>query len=1281
MKSLRYFIFTTILVSLFSGCGNNDDAAQTIDLNPRVVTQEDRSVSFMPVPITSDVILSSMDQPEHGDIINAGLGQYLYVPGRHFNGLDPVAFTLSDGRQGTITFAVTPVNDTPLAGDDTIVSIDGAKVAIAVLSNDVEFDEGDTLRISDITQPSQGQVTDNGDGTINFTPPVNFVGEVRFRYTVSDIASASDSADVSIFVISGDARLTSIDLTPAAVTLAYGATVQFKADGVFADISNADITSVAEWVSSDSTLLSFGDKPALKGFATAKASGAVTVTASFKGISVSTSVQILSKVPTAPTSVSGKYLGNGVIEVNWQAVTDADHYNLYWFTANRGTQVISHVTGPFNHANSTPEITYYYTVRAVNADGLEGKSSTQIAVKPQAQPTKPVPAPPEGGAIGAVNNQVNLNWQAVDNADYYVVYWSNTLPVERTTANRIEVTGTTFIHDNLDSGLQYHYVVTTSTEGIESDPGVVLSATLPPVAPALTAVAGDARITLSWNAVMGADGYRIYWSTTSPVERDESRRFDVAADEPLTMIHSGLNNGDAYSYLIVAVNAGGESPSALASAVPIRTQPQNVRVTLDFGAIRLSWDPVDNARYNVYWSTTTPVDIAADEVASVNRTEYLHIDVLPARNYYFVVTAVIDGVESEPSSPEMLITLPPDAPEVTARAGNQRVSLTWDGVAGADGYTIYWYEAGDTFVILLNSIFIDTNFLLNTYVHETLTNGSTYYYQVIARFDTAESDSSVVSAIPRDYTVTKTEDTADGSCDSDCSLREAIIAANTKPGKETIIVSPGTYSLSIAGAGEDLGLTGDLDISDDFILLGDDAATTVIDANGLDRALDVSANTGYIEGITVRNGLVTGNELGGGIRHSTGELRIDNSIIASNRSELYGGGIANRGDTACVLADGDGGLGALGGGCPVLTINASVLSDNCAAESGSAIEHYGLLTLNTSTVSANGLVDGVCSDTYGVIHTQYGVTFINQSTLINNTAGTVLSEWDGTVVVSDSTIANNQTRASAVTTGAFGKLTLINSTVSGNKSDRNRFVSFGAPLEMANTLVAGNLNANNADSDCSAINVSPGSTLALTSLGNNLIGNSVTDCVSSLILLDSDLTGDAGLGAFIGNGKPGGGYYPLLTDSQAVDAGNSEYCSGIDQLGKRRPADGNADGVIACDIGAFELAAKTSRETPLLTPLAHAVGGDGMVTLMWNGVSGAVSYNLYWSENENVVPTLNNVIPLGRGAITNTYIHEALNNGSTYFYLIKAVSLNGEESQAREISATVGVSDPGVNGG
>ncbi|HEX2196375.1 MAG TPA: CSLREA domain-containing protein, partial [Actinomycetota bacterium] len=70
------------------------------------------------------------------------------------------------------------------------------------------------------------------------------------------------------------------------------------------------------------------------------------------------------------------------------------------------------------------------------------------------------------------------------------------------------------------------------------------------------------------------------------------------------------------------------------------------------------------------------------------------------------------------------------------------------------------------------------------------------------------------------FGVTKTADTNDGACNADCSLREAVVAANASAGADTITVPAGTYTMTIAGSGEDAGATGDLDVVGELSIEG-----------------------------------------------------------------------------------------------------------------------------------------------------------------------------------------------------------------------------------------------------------------------------------------------------------------------------------------------------------------------------------------------------------------------------------------------------------------------------
>ncbi|MCB1589079.1 MAG: hypothetical protein KDI56_09260, partial [Xanthomonadales bacterium] len=81
----------------------------------------------------------------------------------------------------------------------------------------------------------------------------------------------------------------------------------------------------------------------------------------------------------------------------------------------------------------------------------------------------------------------------------------------------------------------------------------------------------------------------------------------------------------------------------------------------------------------------------------------------------------------------------------------------------------------------------------------------------------------------------------DGQClaaTGGCTLRAAVQEGNALAGADEVILGAGTHTLSLAGADEDLGASGDLDISDALSISGVGTAATLIDASALDRVLD-----------------------------------------------------------------------------------------------------------------------------------------------------------------------------------------------------------------------------------------------------------------------------------------------------------------------------------------------------------------------------------------------------------------------------------------------------------
>jgi len=183
------------------------------------------------------------------------------------------------------------------------------------------------------------------------------------------------------------------------------------------------------------------------------------------------------------------------------------------------------------------------------------------------------------------------------------------------------------------------------------------------------------------------------------------------------------------------------------------------------------------------------------------------------------------------------------------------------------------------------------------------------------------------------FTVTRVDDPVPGTCDSDCSLREAVRAVDAGSGGDTIAIPAGRFRLSIPGVGEDAAATGDLDLTKSVTITGAGARQTLIDGSGIDRVFDVASGvTALIADVTVTGGLVAGD--GGGIA-SAGTLTLLRDTISGNEALLSGNHAGGGVDSAAIL-----------------TVTQSTISGN-RAYNGGGIEFTGTAMIADSTIAGN----------------------------------------------------------------------------------------------------------------------------------------------------------------------------------------------------------------------------------------------------------------------------------------------------------------------------------------
>ncbi len=393
-----------------------------------------------------------------------------------------------------------------------------------------------------------------------------------------------------------------------------------------------------------------------------------------------------------------------------------------------------------------------------------------------------------------------------------------------------------------------------------------------------------------------------------------------------------------------------------------------------------------------------------------------------------------------------------------------------------------------------------------------------------------------------------------------CTLRAAVQETNALPGADRIALPAGEFRLRLAGSGEDLAASGDLDIRDDLVIAGAGAAATRIDADAGDRVVEVHAGLASrrvsLNGLTLRNGrLVQPTAHGGaGLRAAPATtVELDDVVLADHRAVWVWSGVA---------LDVEGCL--VGRRVRVL--------GNVAIESGETIYVHGdpdgaaraCIELADSEIRGNlGTRGGALSGDYARIVVQRSLVADNEA---RSGAGAFLFNVDAPARLENVTISGNRGLYGAIMNDGHSRLDIVNGTITRNGPNAGQQAVAGGIIDvhggsglvfLRNTILAGNgpathyVDCNHANSDG----------------GGNLLGDAQT--CAFLAQATDRLDVDPGLGPLADHGGYTATHAP---GTAAIDHATEQGCPATDQRGAGRPVDGDGDGIARCDAGALELA-------------------------------------------------------------------------------------------------------------
>lgn len=347
------------------------------------------------------------------------------------------------------------------------------------------------------------------------------------------------------------------------------------------------------------------------------------------------------------------------------------------------------------------------------------------------------------------------------------------------------------------------------------------------------------------------------------------------------------------------------------------------------------------------------------------------------------------------------------------------------------------------------------------------------------------------SARAATFAVTNLGDaTPAGACDGDCTLREAVIAANAAAGDDAIVLPAGTITLAEATTNTATPATGDLDLTPGsrITVTGAGAGATVVDGGDKDRIFEVQGGGAALtlRDLTLRNGRGDGSGVrvsaaGGGASsldaaRTTFSGHVDDStavaVEQSGTAAIADATFADNGAPVALPAASPSGAAISAQQTATLSVTRTTFSRNRASANGGAVAvsndakasisasvfeggetgSYGgaLFVQNAAqvTVSGSRFTGNVAKDGGGaVIVWNQSRLDITGSTFAGNSAGNGLGGggaigiWNQvTVTVADTTISGNTITSTTGLGGGGGigvinqaKLTVERTTIDGNR--------------------------------------------------------------------------------------------------------------------------------------------------------------------------------------------------------------------------------------------------------
>ena len=433
------------------------------------------------------------------------------------------------------------------------------------------------------------------------------------------------------------------------------------------------------------------------------------------------------------------------VALTWKKVSQAEGYLIYRKDSEDGKynqigKVTSEKTLTYTDTVKSNNKTYTYKIQAYNTNngkqGVGAYSSTKSA--------KTLAKAKITGITSSNEEVLKISWNKVSGAKGYIISRSTKKDSGYSEIDTVSGEKTTsYTDDTVKAGKTYYYKVeaynvNSGTKGYGGASDAVAGKTAKRTKITSIVSTNEKTLTIKWNKITGAYGYRIKRST------DEDGTYKVVktikSGNTTSYKDTSVKAGKTYYYTVETMVKTGDNIcySGDSASMEGRTAKKaKIKYAVSNGSnqIEVNWGAVRGA-YGYRIKRSTSKNGTYKVVATLkgkNNTTYQDKKLKTAKTYYYKIETInkVNGKKgySGNSAAVSAKTLKTTSITAVKATGSTSVRLEWKAVDGASGYQIYRSMSKDSGYKKVGQVKGKNT---KKYEDKTLEAGKTYYYQVRA---------------------------------------------------------------------------------------------------------------------------------------------------------------------------------------------------------------------------------------------------------------------------------------------------------------------------------------------------------------------------------------------------------------------------------------------------------------------------------------------------------------------------------------------------------------------